>query len=242
MYQIAICDDKIAALDKIKNCLERWQEKHPDCDLDENFFTSADKMLERMRNHGYKPDLLLLDVYMPEKTGITVAKEFRRLGNEGAIVFITTSREHALEAFGVDAVQYLIKPVDEQALFRVLDSLFQNMQEKRRDSVLLRIDGRICRINVDDIVYCEAQGKNQRLHLLDGQRQQLRMTMTEIHEMLSPWQEFTRVGVSYIVNLNHVDSLNAQEICLDSEESIFLPRGAYQPLRERYFKYYCEEQ
>ena len=159
MYQIAICDDKIAALDKIKNCLERWQEKHTDCDLDEKFFTSADKMLERIRNDGYKPDLMLLDVYMPDKTGITVAKELRRLGNEGAIVFITTSREHALEAFEVDAVQYLIKPVDEQALFRVLDSLFQNTQEKRRDCVLLRIDGRICRINVDDIVYCEAQGE-----------------------------------------------------------------------------------
>ena len=162
------------------------------------------------------------------------------MGNRGKIVFLTTSKEHALDAYGVDAAQYLVKPVGEKKLFSVLDKIMKN-RENRIAHVIFRSDGRSCKVALKDIVYCEAQGKNQRLHLLDGQWQQLRMTMAEIHEILSPWQEFTRVGVSYIVNLNHVDSLNAQEICLDSEESIFLPRGAYQPLRERYFKYYCEE-
>lgn len=66
--------------------------------------------------------------------------------------------------------------------------------------------------------------------------------MTEIYGMLSAREEFTRVGVSYIVNLDHINSLNGQELSLDTGKSIYLPRGAYQPLRERYFAYYCEEQ
>ncbi len=95
---------------------------------------------------------------------------------------------------------------------------------------------------VDDIVYCEAQGKNQCLHLQQGVRWQLRMSMIEIYRKLAEKRKFARVGVSYIVNLDHVNSLNMQEICMDNGENIFLPRGAYQPLKEQYFKYYCEKE
>ncbi len=90
-----------------------------------------------------------------------------------------------------------------------------------------------------DIVYCEAQGKSQRLHLADGSFVRLRMTISEIYEMLSEWQEFKRVGASYIVNLEHIDSLSGQEACMDTGKNIYLPRGAYHPLREQYFSYFC---
>lgn len=241
MYRIAICDDQMTEIDKTRKCLTKWQERHPGCELNMEHFTSAERMLKCVKENGYNPDLLLLDVCMPEKSGVMVAQEYRAMGNEGTIVFITASREHALEAFGVNAVQYLIKPVDEQALFQVMDNLFSMESEKRKNYLLLRINGHIHRVTVDDILYCEAQGKNQCLHLADGTSQKLNMTLVEICEMLSGQKEFSRVGASYIVNLNHVDSLNAREIYMDNGESIFLPRGAYQPLRDNYFKYYCEE-
>ena len=66
------------------------------------------------------------------------------------------------------------------------------------------------------------------------------MTMKEIWEMLSCYDEFVRVGISYIVNLEHLKSLNAQEMKMDNGNILFLPRGSYQPLREKYFQYYCE--
>lgn len=241
MYLIAVCDDDERELDKTESYLSGWQGEHPDCQLQIERFTSAEELLYMLKEEEYHPDLLLSDIYMPEKSGIELARELREMGNEGKIVFLTTSKEHALDAFSVDATQYLLKPIKEQDLFQVLDRLFMDREEKRKDYLLLRIDGRICKISLDDIVYCEAQGKNQRLYLEDDTHQKLRMTMTEIYGMLSGRQEFAKVGVSYIVNLNHVDSLNAQEVCLDTGRSIYLPRGAYQPLREQYFRYYCEE-
>ncbi len=241
MYLIAVCDDDKTELDKTGNYLSGWQEKHPDYQLQIDRFTSAEEFLYTLKEKEYSPDLLFLDIYMPGKSGIELARELRGMGKEGDIVFLTTSKEHALEAFSVDAAQYLLKPVKEQDLLRVLDRLFVDKQDKRKDCLLLRIEGKFCKVLLNDIVYCEAQGKNQRLYLEDDTYQKLRMTMTEIYGMLSGRQEFTKVGVSYIVNLNHVDSLNAHEICLDTGRSIYLPRGAYQPLREQFFKYYCEE-
>ena len=64
---------------------------------------------------------------------------------------------------------------------------------------------------------------------------------SEIFGALSSRDEFARVGVSYIVNLDHINSLSGQKISMDTGKDIYLPRGAYQPLRERYFAYYCEE-
>ena len=188
------------------------------------------------------PDLMLMDIYMPEKLGIEVAKELRDMGNNSIIVFLTTSREHALQAFGVDAAQYLVKPVSEERLFPVLDKFFASAAEERKKYLVLRVNGRIQRVAVSDIIYCEAQGKNQCLYLEDGTQCLLRMTMTEIYEMLSAYQEFVRVGVAFILNMDHIDNLNAKDICLSTGKKIYLPRGAYKTLKEQYFQYYCGEE
>ena len=78
---------------------------------------------------------------------------------------------------------------------------------------------------------------------LAGEREYLlRMTMTELYEMLSDYREFVRIGVAFIVNMEYIDSLNSQDICLTGGKKIYLPRGAYKTLKESYFRYYCGEE
>jgi DNA-binding LytR/AlgR family response regulator len=238
MYRIAICDDEKKELDKTESLVLSWRRRHEDEDIFVDRFEDPEKMLTRIKEGEYIPDLILLDIYMPGKSGIKAARELRQMGNRGKIVFLTTSKEHALDAYGVDAAQYLVKPVGEKKLFSVLDKIMKN-RENRIAHVIFRSDGRSCKVALKDIVYCEAQGKSQRLHLADGSFIRLRMTMAEIYEMLSEWQEFKKVGASYVVNLEHIDSLSGQEACMDTGKNIYLPRGAYQPLREQYFSYFC---
>ena len=90
-------------------------------------FECADELLYMVKEENYMPDMILMDIYMPEKMGIDVAKELRGIGNEAKIIFLTTSREHALDAFGVGAVQYLVKPVWEKELFPVLDRFLKDI-------------------------------------------------------------------------------------------------------------------
>ncbi len=239
MYQIALCDDEKTELDKTQAMLADYKEKHPEYEITSECFLDAVQLLERVQKQGYMPDILLLDIYMPHKTGICAAKELRRLGNGCRIIFLTTSTEHALEAFGVNASQYLVKPIVKKRLFYALDDLIGELAENRKRYLLLRIDGRLRRIWVDHIVFCEAQGKRQCLHLADGSQEVLRMTINQLSEMLSEYEEFVKVGASYIVSLAHIDSLNAHDVCMDNRTSIYLPRGAYKPLRDKYFDYYC---
>ncbi len=239
MYQIALCDDEPSDLEKMKRILETYQELHSDCNLSIRCFTSAEELLRPIRGNEYLPDLIFMDIYMPEKPGIDAAKELRDMGADCRIIFSTTSKEHALDAFRIDAAQYLVKPVAEQMVIPVLDKLLVEMKEDRLKYLLLRIEGRICRIALHDIVYCEAQRKCQCLFFADGTQALLRMTMTEIFTMLSGYREFVKAGISYIINLEHIESLNARELKMDTGAMIYLPRGSYQTIKEQYFQYYC---
>lgn len=239
MYLIALCDDEADAIQKTEDMLGSYQKEHKWLDFAIEHFENADMLLYKVKEENYIPDLILMDIYMPDKLGTEVAKELRSMGNESKIIFLTASREHALDAFGVGAVQYLVKPVNETDLFKVLDMLLKDITDERNKYILLRTDGRIQRVYVNNIVYCEAQRKTQYLYLEDGTKYTLHLTMAEIYGMLSCYQEFVRTGAAYIVNLEYIDSLNAQYISLVTGKKIYLPRGAYKGLKEQYFRYYC---
>ncbi len=247
MYLIALCDDELAELEKTEKLLSDYEKRHSGLEFIIRRFASADELLYMVEEEDYNPDLIFMDIFMPDNKrssyplGIEAARELRSMNYNGRLVFLTSSKEYALEAFDVDALQYMVKPVSEDKLFLILNSLLKDMEEERKKCILLRIEGRLVRVSLNDIVYCEAQGKTQSLYLANGTQCVLRMTMTELCDQLSHYQEFVRIGVAFIVNLGYIGSLNAKEIHMDNGMKIYLPRGTYKGLREQYFKYYCRE-
>lgn len=245
-YLTALCDDETEELNKTEKLLNAYEKKHPQTDFIIECFESADELLYRMEDRNYAPDLIFMDIFMPgpggisESMGMTAAKKLRNMGSRARLFFLTTSREYALEAFDVNASQYLLKPVTQERMFGVLDTFLENEEEERKKYILLKVEGRFVKVAVNDIVYCEAQGKIQCIHLSDGREYLQRMTMTELGTILSDYGEFVRVGSAFIVNLEYVDSMNARDVCLTGGKRIYLPRGAYKGLRERYFSYYCK--
>lgn len=237
MYRIAMCDEQEEDLERMEELLFSYRKRQPGIVFAAECFKSAEELLAARRERNYEPDLLLLEACLTGKSGVLLAYELREQGYAGKLVFITASKEYALDAFRVDASQYLMKPATEEALFPVLDRIFEKAAGRRGEYLVLRLGGRFCRIAVDDILYCEAQGKKQVLHLAGGVRQ-LHMTMKKLYEMLSDYPQFARAGISHIVNMAHVASMTAQDMCMDNGETIYLPRGIYQQLCKQYAQYY----
>jgi len=248
MYTIALCDDEPEELEKTEKLLNNYEKKYAGLDFVIRRFSNADELLWLVREEDYMPDLIFMDIYMPDKkqilypSGIEAAKELRSMNYKGKLIFLTASKEYALDAFDVDAMQYMVKPISEDKLFLTLDNSLKEIEDERKRFILLKIEGRLVKVSLNDIVYCEAQGKNQWLHLMDGTCYLLRMTMSEIYKQLSHYQNFVRLGVAFIVNLGYISSLNAKELHMDNGMKIYLPRGAYKSLKEQYFQYYCEEE
>lgn len=241
MYQIALCDDEVEQLHKTEQIFEEYRNSHSRENFQVESFESAEMLLDLIRKGEFLPDLIMMDIYMPDRLGIEAARELRRMGNQCRIVFVTASKDYALDAYEVEATQYLVKPLSEKKLFSLLDRFLEEIEEERKRYILLRIEGMVQRIAVDDIVYCEAQGKIQYVHFANGTQCMLRTTMAKIVEMLSPYPEFMRVGIAYLVNMEHIECISKMEIQMDSGKKIYPPRGSYQMVRDKYFAYYCGE-
>ncbi|MCH5281277.1 MAG: response regulator transcription factor [Lachnospiraceae bacterium] len=239
MYRIALCDDEQAEVIRNKEMLSIYKKVHPELDFEIGTFDNAQKMLLKIEE-GYTPDLILMDIYMEGKTGMEAARELREKGSKSRILFLTTSEEHAVEAFRLEAAQYLVKPVSKADLFPVLDRQLQLLDGEKQKYVALEMNNKTFRVMVRDIVYCEAQGKRQYLYMTDGTHFSIHMSMTKLEELFVPYQEIIRIGKWYIINMDHVEGLDSQSVKMDNGQQLYLPRGAYQALRAQYIAYYTE--
>ena len=237
MYRIALCDDEQTEIIKNQEMLSNYKEAHQELDFEIGIFENAEQLLLGVKS-GYAPDLILMDIYMEGKTGIEAARELRETGNTCRVIFLTTSEKHAVDAFRVEAAQYLVKPVSEAELFPLLDKQLEILNEKRQKYVALQVDNRTCRVMVHDVVYCEAQGKRQYLHLTDETQLCVHMSMAGLEELFLPYEEIIRLGKWYIINMDHVEGLDSQVVQMDNGQQLYLPRGAYQSLRKQYITYY----
>ncbi|MDE6662611.1 MAG: LytTR family DNA-binding domain-containing protein [Lachnospiraceae bacterium] len=239
MYQIAICDDEELDLDKVEQMLNDYHEESAGGEFLIRRFVDSEDIFLQITTGNYQPDIILMDIYMPGSSGIETVRKLRDMGNTCRIVFMTSSHEHALEAYGVDALSYLVKPISEETLFPALDKVIKDIENNRSQYILLQtVNDCVCRVELNDIIYCEAQRKKQYICLKENESVYLRMTMAKLYELLCSYKGFVKLGVSYIVNMEHIERLDTQMLLLDNGKEIYLPRGSYKELRERYFDYY----
>lgn len=241
MYTVALCDDRPADLDQIERYLDRYQNCKHLFELRPERFSSGEELLERVRREGYRPDIVLLDIYLSGMSGMEAAEELRLSGCAMPIVFLTASTEHALEAYEVDAVQYLVKPLVPERFFRALDASLELVQRKRERQLVIKAAEGVRQIAPDEIVYCESQ-KNYQVFYLDSGVCRSRMTAGKLWELLGELPQFDQCGRSYILNLNHVVSVEREKVVLDNGSTIYIPRNKAAEFRKHYFAYYFEGQ
>jgi DNA-binding LytR/AlgR family response regulator len=153
-------------------------------------------------------DLIFLDIEMPGMTGLELTKN---LGHKSPlIIFTTAKKDYAVEAFELNVVDYLIKPVSParflQAVERANETQASNKEEvkvEEQEFVFVKDNGILKRINVDDIMYLEAMGDYVKVHT-PQKFHVLHATLKSIEEKL-PASKFIRVHRSYIVSMSKID-------------------------------------
>ena len=170
-----------------------------------------------------QPDVVFLDIQMPDLDGLSVAKE---VGDKDGlrIVFVTAYDQHAIEAFELNAVDYLLKPFDKDRLNKTVEKLkrlsvtdssqsqsIQNAIETVEvlqpvtDRVLVKSGEKYHLVSVDDVDWVEAVGNYADLHI-GSTHYLIRQTMSSLTERLDP-ATFLRIHRSAIVNINKIKEL-----------------------------------
>ena len=236
MLKIALCDDEQLYLDEARTMLEQYVATHNSAITAETF-SNPSALLDCIEA-GERHDIYLLDIYMPGISGMSVATELRSKGVRSPIIFLTSSTEHAVEAFGVDATHYLLKPYTQQNFFAAMDKAMQSISTHTEESIVLKIGGEYENVPVDHILYCEAAGNYQRLWMKDGGELLVRMTASELYDLLEGFGCFHRCGRAYILNLDHVKKVTATAAVLKNGAELSLPRAAVAPLRAAFFDHF----
>ncbi|RYY65393.1 MAG: response regulator transcription factor [Chitinophagaceae bacterium] len=153
-------------------------------------------------------DLIFLDIEMPGMTGLELTKN---LGHKSPLIIFTTAKtDYAVEAFELNVVDYLVKPIQPgrflQAVERAQETIASDKEEVKveaQEFVFVKDNGILKRINVEEILYLEAMGDYVKVHT-PAKFHVLHATLKSIEEKLSP-QKFIRVHRSYIVSLSKID-------------------------------------
>lgn len=236
---IAICEDNKEDLANILLLLEKYKQEH-NAFLTYTTFNSGVDLLSKEKNCIYT--LYLLDVIMPLVNGVEVAKEIRNFNPEAKIIFLTSSPEFAVESYSVNATDYILKPVNEDRFFSVLDNLLINIQ-KPQEGLTIKTKNSINRILFSRLSYVEVMNKKVYFHLSDNSIRVATARLSEFENILCTRPEFMRVHRSYIVNLYEIDQITQNKIITHQGKIIPVSRSLYKEIRDTYVKQmFCEEE
>jgi DNA-binding LytR/AlgR family response regulator len=209
---IAIDDEPLAV-----RLLVSYVEKTPDLEL-LGSFTDSIRTINAVKEQ--KPDLLLLDIQMPELSGMEFA---RLLPAETRIVFTTAFKQYAIDGYKVSAFDYLLKPISYETFLATAEKAMQsfNTQQQKKTTtedryIFVKSDYRLVKIKLDDILYIEGVKDYVRMKLTDGNRIMSLINMKRLEELL-PRPEFMRTHCSYIVHMTQVQTVDKQRLMFGDE-------------------------
>lgn len=235
--KIAICDDEKQFIDSICPVIRQWAAENA-IPLMLFCFTNGDDLICSHQNNCM--DLIILDIIMPLFNGMDTARELRENDTAVPIIFLTSSREFAVESYEVKALQYLIKPVDAGKLCGILDEFLQKNNVSKNMFTAKTTDG-FCRITMADVNYLEAQNKKVLVALSNGKTLEIRELFSKCAEVFSSENGFFRCHRSYIVNLNCIRQFSKKDITIEVHTVIPISRNSFAAFKETYFNYMFEQ-
>ena len=231
MLRVVICDDEKMALSTyVGLCRKICKKHHIDAAVKE-YISGSDLMfdLEDPKFHNTL-DLLFLDINMPGLSGVEVAKEARRCGYNGVIIFITASDEHYSDAFDIGAFHYIRKGDSASRFEEIFLRAAEMSRTINQKEISLSGWGEIRKINVNSIYYFEVV--NRVIHVYyDDEVFRFQGNLSLLEEQLAD-AGFMRVHRNFLISLSHVESITFKNVYMTNGKELPVGRTRYGDLKE----------
>lgn len=193
---IVICEDEMYFATHLKDMVSQYlQQKGVNATIllyanGEDFLCS-----------GIYADIVLMDIKLPGKNGMDIMKRLRDVGCLSQVIFITAYQEYVFQAFDLDAIHYLEKPLNQQKFFSAMDKAWKRAVSDNTKTITLTNRTSISKVRIKDIVYCEVFNHQVVIHTLAEQYNYFG-TLDSLEKELD--NHFFRCHRSYIVNLDYI--------------------------------------
>lgn len=208
-----IIDDEPLAIELIK----QYVEKFPSLEVTQTFL-NAIAGVEYLRSG--ETDLLFLDIQMPDITGLQL---LRSLNKPPMVIFTTAYSQFALNAFELDVLDYLLKPVEFDRFEKAVGKAFNYYKFKNgianviTESIYVRCEYQMVKVELDKVEYIEALDDYVKIHFTDKSTVMTLMSLKKLQEKLT-YNKFIRVHRSYLVNLSKIKTIVNRKIQLSHIE------------------------
>ncbi|MCD7992955.1 MAG: LytTR family DNA-binding domain-containing protein [Clostridia bacterium] len=229
--RVAIIDDLAVCRQEIKEYLlryirENYEGEEPE--LDE--FESGTSFLGAFCPQIY--DVIFIDQYMEGMSGMDTAREIRKSDEEAALIFVTTSHDHAVDSYGVRACGYLIKPFtyeafeDTMRLARVGKILNARFIALGDDRILLK-----------GILWCDREGHYAQIHTDRQGVLRYRVSFSSLEAVLAAYPQFLPCYRGLIINMDRVRRMEELEFLMDTGEHVPFRKRDHKEIKSRFSQY-----
>ncbi|MCF8018809.1 MAG: LytTR family DNA-binding domain-containing protein [Vallitaleaceae bacterium] len=215
MIQVILVDDERPALEELSYLLKSYEDIRI-------LGTYTDPMVALTKLHKTKVDVVFLDISMPEMDGLRLAKEIMKLPHPPLIVFATAFDEHALQAFDIHAIDYILKPLSEVRFDRTIQRIHDQLDNRshqalsikelisstlqpRYDKLPVWKNDRIYLISKSDILFCTTNDNETRI-VVKNEAYMVLETLSELELQLDE-KNFFRCHRSFLINLDAIEEI-----------------------------------
>ena len=230
MYNIAIVEDEYESAENLIKCLNTYSEEFGVL-FNLTCYKNGYDFLE-----AYTPkfDIVFMDVDMPHISGLKTSRELRKIDSTVVLVFVTFLSKYAIKGYEVNAVDYIIKPLNYNFFKIKMERIMAHCAEHEKAEIMLPFSEGIFRIKLNDLNYVEVDGHKIIYHTANGDYQTYG-SMCSIEKLL-PSDSFFKCNRCYLVNLRNVTKIEGCVVVL-GEEKITMSRLRKQAFIDALQKY-----
>jgi len=234
MINIAICDDTIEELEIISSYVSK-NIKDLDISFKISSFSEGQDLLEHINLYKKNFDVIFLDIYMKFSNGIDIARRIRDFDKECKIIFITSSKDHAIDSYDVSALHYILKPINEEKLSNAIKIAIESLHKENKQVVIMNKKGNY-RISYKDILYVESKARVVNIYLKSSEVISFYSKLEDFFQSLKD-ERFLRCHKSFFVNMDYI--LKIENNCAFMCNNVIIPITSSKivVIKEEYFNY-----
>lgn len=232
--QIAIVEDELRFAKQLQSYIRQY-EKESGRQIHITTFVDGEDITD---HYCGAYDIILMDIQMQFMDGMTAAEKIRELDNEVIIMFITNMIQYAIRGYEVDAMDYVVKPVEYFAFSQKLDKAIGRLKKSGSISISVPAEDGIKKLAVSEIYYIESQGHYAKYRTAQGEFLS-RVPLRELEEKMKKYG-FFRCGKGFLVNMKHVDGISGGD-CIIGGGRIPISRNKKNEFMELLLQHMNEE-
>lgn len=212
MIKVSIVEDAPQDQDMLRTLIDEWNNEHGHI-IGYKVYPDAVSFLE---NGAMNSDIVFMDIRMPHMNGMDAAEKLREMNSYPILIFLTTLAGYAIRGYSVDAMDFVLKPIEKEKFTKTFERAIKRLEQKKR-YISLNTKGATRRVATDEVTFIEAFAHDKIFHV-GNSTFTVYDDMEKIMNELPP--EFVRCHRSYIVNLRCVEAVGKDTVKLIGETTL----------------------